>query len=524
VTTTADPETGQQPQDATVPRWHAAAAGLLAAVAALVAAELVAALVGPAQSPITSIGNAVIDLAPPAIKDLAVELLGTADKPVLIAGVLMVLAIVSAVTGVLAVRRFWLGAGGVVLLGLVGLTAALVDDSATGWATPLPALTALVVGVACLWRLITELRREARAGHGSGVDRRAFLRAAAFVGGSALLGGGIARWLMSRNAIAAAPATVRLPAADQSLPPVPEGTALSVDGLAPLITPNEDFYRIDTALGTPVVPVDEWRLTIKGMVDNPMELTFDRLLEYELIEADVTLACVSNEVGGNLVGNARWLGVRLADVLADAQVQAGADQLVGRSTDGFTAGSPLETVLDGRDAMIAIGMNGEPLPAEHGFPARIVVPGLYGYVSATKWLAELELTTFEAFDAYWVPRGWAEKAPIKTQSRIDVPRNGAAVTAGTVAVAGVAWAPSRGVAAVEIQVDDGPWDQARLSGDVSRDSWRQWVYEWQAAEGEHQIRVRATDETGETQTEEQVPPRPDGATGWHTVRVAVSAA
>ncbi|HSK97163.1 MAG TPA: molybdopterin-dependent oxidoreductase [Euzebyales bacterium] len=524
MTTTADPQLGQQPRDMVIPRWQATMAGLIAAVAALVAAELVAALIGPAQSPITSIGNAVINLAPPAVKDLAVELLGTADKPVLIAGVLVVLAIVAAATGVLAVRRFWWGAGGVVLLGLVGLAAALADARAEGAAAVLPAVAALVTGVVCLRLLITALKRDATTGEAA-EDRRGFLRAAAVVVGSALLGGGLARWLTARSTAAAAPKTAgALPAADQPLPPVPEGTALSVNGLAPLVTPNADFYRIDTALGTPTTPADEWRLTIKGMVDNPMELTYDQLLEYELIEADVTLACVSNEVGGYLVGNARWLGVRLADVLADARVQPGADQLVGRSTDGFTAGSPLETVLDGRDSLIAIGMNGEPLPAEHGFPARIVVPGLYGYVSATKWLAELELTTFDAFDAYWVPRGWAEKAPIKTQSRIDVPRRGGTVTAGAVAVAGVAWAPSRGIAAVEVQVDDGPWQQARLSEALSRDSWRQWVYEWQATEGEHEIRVRATDETGETQTDRMAPPRPDGASGWHTIPVTVRAA
>jgi DMSO/TMAO reductase YedYZ molybdopterin-dependent catalytic subunit len=337
------------------------------------------------------------------------------------------------------------------------------------------------------------------------------------------VGGTVARWLTARSNAAAAVAAAGLPAVDQPLPPLPESAALSVRGLAPLVTPNADFYRIDTALGTPTVPTEQWRLTIKGMVDNPMKLTFDQLLDYELIEADITLACVSNEIGGYLVGNARWLGVRLADVLADARVQAGADQLVGRSTDGFTTGSPLATVLDGRNSIIAIGMNGEPLPAAHGFPARIVVPGLYGYVSATKWLAELELTTFDAFDAYWVPRGWAAKAPIKTQSRIDVPRRGATVAAGRVPVAGVAWAPNRGIAGVEVQIDDGAWQQARLSEVVSKDSWRQWVYEWQATEGEHQIRVRATDDTGETQTERLASPRPDGATGWHTIPVSVTA-
>jgi hypothetical protein len=255
-----------------------------------------------------------------------------------------------------------------------------------------------------------------------------------------------------------------------------------------------------------------------------MELTYDQLLEYELVEADITLACVSNEVGGDLIGNARWRGVRLADLLGDAGVQAGADQLVGRAVDGFTTGSPLETVLDGRDALIAIGMNGEPLPHLHGFPARIVVPGLYGYVSATKWLAELEVTTFDAFDAYWVPRGWAERAPIKTQSRIDVPSGQGDVRPGAQAIAGVAWAQGRGIASVEVQVDDGPWEEAQLATAVGRDTWRQWTYQWQATEGTHQVRVRATDETGETQPEERVAPRPDGATGWHTVVVDVTAA
>jgi DMSO/TMAO reductase YedYZ molybdopterin-dependent catalytic subunit len=523
MTTTADPKLGQERRKTVVPRWHAALAGVLAAVAALVAAELVAAFVEAAQSPVTSIGTAVINLAPPALRDFAVELFGTADKSVLIGGVLVVLAVVAAVTGVLAVRRFWLGAAGVVLLGFVGLAAALADANATSAAAPLPALTAMVAGVACLRLLVGALLRDADTGDGDGTDRRAFVRAAAAVVGSALVGGTIARWLTARSNAAAAVAAAGLPSVDQPLPPLPESAALSIRGLAPLVTPNADFYRIDTALGTPTVPTEQWRLTIKGMVDNPMKLTFDQLLDYELIEADITLACVSNEIGGYLVGNARWLGVRLADVLADARVQPGADQLVGRSTDGFTTGSPLATVLDGRNSIIAIGMNGEPLPAAHGFPARIVVPGLYGYVSATKWLAELELTTFDAFDAYWVPRGWAAKAPIKTQSRIDVPRRGATVAAGRVPVAGVAWAPNRGIAGVEVQIDDGAWQQARLSEVVSKDSWRQWLYEWQATEGEHQIRVRATDDTGETQTERLASPRPDGATGWHTIPVSVTA-
>lgn len=522
MTMTTEPEAGQQRRDPIPQGWLPALAGLLAAMAALAAAELVAALLGGAGSPITAIGNTVIDLAPPVLKDWAVEVLGTADKPALIGGVLVVLALVAAVTGMLAVRRFWLGAAGVVLLGLVGLAAALADTGAGNAGTLLPSAVAIMTGLAVLQRLVGSLGRPAATA--AGPERRSFLRAAGAVGALTLAGGGVARWLVTRASAAAAPSTVRLPAADESLPPLPDGASLSVEGLSPLVTPNDRFYRIDTALRVPTIAVDEWRLSVSGMVDNPMNLTYHQLRAYEMVEADITLACVSNEVGGRLVGNARWLGVRLADVLSDAMVRDGADQLVGRAVDGFTAGAPLEAVLDGRDALIAIGMNGEPLPSEHGFPARIVVPGLYGYVSATKWLAELEVTTFDAFDAYWVPRGWAEMAPIKTQSRIDVPRRGAHVTVGPVSVAGVAWAQTRGIAAVEVQVDDGPWEQARLSEAVSRDAWRQWVYEWQAAEGRHQLRVRATDGTGETQTEERVPPRPDGATGWHTIDVTVAPA
>jgi DMSO/TMAO reductase YedYZ molybdopterin-dependent catalytic subunit len=520
MTATAHPEVEQQQPQRAVPRWQAAAAGLLAAVAALAAAEVVAALLDGAGSPVTAIGTAVINLAPVALKDAAIALLGTADKPALIGGVLLVLAIVAAVTGVLAVRRFWQGAAGVVLLGVVGLGAVLADASA-GVASLLPSFVAVITGVAALHVLVSALTGTTGE---PAPDRRRFLLAAGAVGASAAVGGGVARWLVANRRAAVAASAVRLPAADQALPPVPDGASLQVDGLTPFITPNDDFYRIDTALRAPTIAVDDWRLKITGMVDNPMEVTYDQLLEYELVEADITLACVSNEVGGDLIGNARWRGVRMADLLEDARVQSGADQLVGRAVDGFTTGSPLETVLDGRESLIAIGMNGEPLPRLHGFPARIVVPGLYGYVSATKWLAELELTTFDAFDAYWVPRGWAERAPIKTQSRIDVPSAMTDVRTGPQTVAGVAWAQGRGIARVEVQVDDGPWEEAQLAEAVGKDTWRQWAYRWQATEGTHQLRVRATDETGETQPEERVAPRPDGATGWHTVAVPVTAA
>ena len=258
------------------------------------------------------------------------------------------------------------------------------------------------------------------------------------------------------------------------------------------------------------------------MVERELTLTFEQLMARPLIERDVTLTCVSNPVGGEYIGNARWLGAPLADLLEEAGVDPAADQLVSRSVDGFTAGTPTAVVMDGRDAMLAIAMNGEPLPIDHGFPVRMVVPGLYGYVSATKWIVDLELTTFDAFDAYWIRRGWAQQAPIKTQSRIDTPRSGSRVRAGRVPVAGVAWAQHRGIAGVELRVDDGPWIAAELSVQDTVDTWRQWLVTWDATPGDHQLQVRATDRDGMTQPAEHEPPFPDGATGYHTAWVEVA--
>jgi DMSO/TMAO reductase YedYZ molybdopterin-dependent catalytic subunit len=310
------------------------------------------------------------------------------------------------------------------------------------------------------------------------------------------------------------------------LPPVSgpaEGPApLGVPGLSPYYVPNGDFYLIDTALRKPQVDPATWRLRVTGLVERPFELTFDELLALPQVEEAVTLSCVSNEVGGELVGNARWQGVRLADVLGRAGVRPEGSQIVGISTDGFTAGFPTAVGLDGRVALVAVGMNGEPLPVAHGFPARLVVSGLYGYVSATKWLQEIRLTGLDDFDGYWIDKGWSKQAPVKTQSRIDVPRAYSDVAAGPTRVAGVAWAPNTGVTRVEVQVDDGPWQEARLAEVVSRNTWVQWVLDWDAPTGEHKLRCRATDATGYTQTSERARPDPDGATGWHTVAVTVN--
>jgi DMSO/TMAO reductase YedYZ molybdopterin-dependent catalytic subunit len=292
--------------------------------------------------------------------------------------------------------------------------------------------------------------------------------------------------------------------------------------MTPFVTPNADFYRIDTALTAPQVPTGSYTLRITGMVDNELELSYDDLLAREMIERDVTLTCVSNEIGGRLVGNARWLGTRLDDLLNEAGVQSGADQVVGRSADGFECGFPVSVAMDGRDALVVVGMNGEPLPIEHGFPVRLVVPGLYGYVSATKWLTEIELTTFADFDHYWLKRGWAQKAPIKLMSRIDTPRGLSTVPAGTVAIAGVAWAQTVGIEGVEVQIDDGEWQPAELGETPSDDTWVQWVLRWEAEPGRHNVRVRATDKNGTIQTDERAEPIPDGASGHHQIVLTVA--
>jgi DMSO/TMAO reductase YedYZ molybdopterin-dependent catalytic subunit len=290
-------------------------------------------------------------------------------------------------------------------------------------------------------------------------------------------------------------------------------------GISSFITPNVDFYRVDTALVIPRVDSDSWRLTIHGMVDRELELSFRDLVARDLIERDITLACVSNEVGGPYIGNARWVGAPLKPLLEEAGVRTGADQIVSRSVDGFTVGTPTSVAMDGRDAMLAVSMNGETLPFTHGFPVRMIVPGLYGYVSATKWLTDIELTTFDAYDPYWIQRGWAEQAPIKTQSRIDTPRPLANVKVGSVMVAGVAWAQHRGIERVQVRVDEGDWNDATLAAQDTTDTWRQWRWAWDATAGDHTLQVRATDADGVAQPQERVTPFPDGATGWHTVVV-----
>jgi DMSO/TMAO reductase YedYZ molybdopterin-dependent catalytic subunit len=504
---------------------RAAAIGLATAGVALgVAQAVAAALSRPAAAPVLAVGSAVIDATPRPLKDFAIRQFGTNDKLVLLSGVYLVLALFALGLGALALRRRSVGYAGLAVFVGVGV-AAVLSRPASSAADVLPTL---VGGVVAAGALAVQLRfsrtaTPADAARPRLLNRRQFLvttGAVATVAAGAGAGGAV---LGRTNAAGArSRASVRLPAPADPAPARPAGVETGTPGTPAYVTANRDFYRVDTALTVPQVDARTWRLTLRGAVDRPATFTFDDLLGRPLLERDITLNCVSNEVGGPYVGTARWLGVPLAPLLRDAGIRPGADQLVSRSVDGMTIGTPLSAVLDGRDAMLVVGMNGEPLPLEHGFPVRLLVPGLYGYVGACKWLSELQVTTFDAFDPYWVERGWAARAPVKTASRIDTPKPLTTVSAGPVQVAGVAWAQRRGISAVEVSVDDGPWQRARLADGPSPDVWRQWVHRWDATPGVHTIRVRATDGRGDTQPEARVDTFPDGATGWHTVSVTVS--
>lgn len=508
---------------AALPARTAAIAGTAAGAAALGGAELLAGLLPQAASPIIAIGDLVISLQPPGAKQLMVDVFGEADKLVLNLFIVAVAVAVAAGFGILARRRPGLARLGFAAFGLLALGAGLRDPLAAPVTTLIVAVAAVGIALLVLSWLFERATRAGRVAEMPAWGRRRFLVSSATIVGVAAGSGVLGRYLLDRGRLGAVPQGGTIPAPSTTAPPLPGGASLSVPGVSPIVTPNDRFYRIDTALLVPRPNVDTWRLRVTGMVRRPFELTYDELLAMPLHDQYVTIACVSNEVGGSLVGNAVWRGVRLKELLAQAGVDPAATQIVGRSVDGFTAGFPTAWALaDEREALVAVAMNGEPLPPDHGYPARLIVPGLYGYVSATKWLSEIELTTLEAFDAYWVPLGWAKQAPILTQSRIDTPRGDREVTAGSVPVAGVAWAPDRGITAVEVQVDEAGWEPAELSDPISDTTWVQFVYRWQATSGEHTLRVRATDGDGVVQTDERTRPDPDGARGHHTVTVRVA--
>jgi DMSO/TMAO reductase YedYZ molybdopterin-dependent catalytic subunit len=524
-------------------------AGLLAAAAAIGVAQLVAGVTGPDGSPVVAVGSLSIDFTPPPVKNFAITAFGSNDKLVLVSGILVVLAIFAAGIGAVAVRRLSLGMAGLAIFAVIGLIAATTrPDSSV--ADVLPTLVGTAAGAVALYYLVRAAGpaktsrpqaavrapgRPARPGppqppgqasppRPPRPERRRFLVTSATVAGTAAVAGLGGRLLTERSSVARAQASLRVPAPVRPGPSLPPGSDFRLPGLSSFVTRNKTFYRVDTAIVLPEVAPASWSLRIHGMVSREMVLSFNELLRRPLIEDYITLCCVSNPVGGPYVGNARWLGVSLASVLRQAGVRAGADQLLCTSADGFTSGTPIQTVMDGRDAMLAVAMNGSALPVEHGFPVRMVVPGLYGYVSACKWITDIEVTTFAANHAYWTVRGWDQQAPIKTQSRIDIPTGLNPLKPGRIAVAGVAWAQHKGIEAVEARVDNGPWHKARLAAVPDLDTWRQWVWEWEAAPGRHIIQARAIDKTGYTQTPAEAPPEPNGATGYPGVSVQVSSA
>jgi DMSO/TMAO reductase YedYZ molybdopterin-dependent catalytic subunit len=522
-------------------RVPAALAGAVAAGVALGVGELVSGLAGEGPSLVSAIGTEFIDRFAGSLKDLAVSLFGTNDKPALIVGIVVVALALGAVFGVVASRRFWLGAAGFGLFGLVGVWAYNRDPFGSVGTGIVAAVIGVAAGIAALWFLLRLARQTsptaaapaaddgvaspdgtivAAARAATGTPRRTFIAAATALGAGAAASAALGRRVRPSGEAEAARRQVAIPRPVRAQA-VPARQPFTAPGLSPYVTPSADFYRIDTALLVPQVDVDAWRLDVSGMVDHPFSIDYGELLSLDSVEETVTLQCVSNEIGGSLVGNAVWQGVPLVALLERAGVQPGATQVVGRSIDRWTAGFPADVATDGRVALVAYAMNGEPLPVTHGFPARLIVAGLYGYVSATKWLSEIELTTWEDFDGYWITRGWAKEGPIKTASRIDVPQTSATVAAGQTPVAGLAWAPTRGIARVEVQVDDGDWEECRLGDVASDNTWVQWLYEWDAQPGDHVLTVRATDGDGETQTSDIAPPIPDGATGWHSRRVHI---
>ncbi len=502
-------------------RRRAALAGIAAAAAGLGVAELVAAVIAPRSSPLFAAGSLVIDVAPPWLKESVIAVVGTADKAVIVASVALLVAVLAAAAGLIEHSRPPWGQVLLGAVGVVGLVAATTRaDSAM--LSAIPSLLAIGVGVILL-RVLTRQSAAVSADPGpTGAARRAFLITSGLAAGLGVLAVVAGRVAASGiQAVDAARRMFTLPTPAVAAPPVPPGATLDVAGITPLVTPNESFYRIDTALLVPSIDPANWSLTVTGMVDRGVTITFDELLALPLEESYTTLACVSNYVGGDLIDNALWLGHPIRKLLARAGPKAGADMVLSRSVDGFTAGTPLEALTDDRNAILAVAMNGSPLPAEHGFPVRMVVPGLFGYVSATKWVTELKVSTFARESAYWTDRGWSARGPVKLSSRIDTPRESRQVAEGRAVVAGVAWSQHVGVSRVQVQVDDGAWSDAVLADAISADTWRQWSFPWDARRGRHQLTVRATDADGRLQTSVYADVVPDGATGLHSIVVDV---
>ncbi len=508
---------------AVIPRWVAVLIGVLAVLAALAFGQLVAALVSPVSSPFLAVGNTVINYSPEPVTEFAKIYLGTNDKPILLTGIAVAIALVAAGAGLASRRRARPGVTVVIVLGVAGLLAVFLSPvfSPADAVAPLASLVAGVLAFGGLHRLA--MRAYAASDEGTtsgGVSRRAVLIgssaavgvASLAAGGGGLLLGGAGDAAASRDAV-----TARLRAAPLSerAPAVPAGAAFPELGTPTFVTTNPDFYRIDVALQIPNQTAAAWRLRLHGMVDREITLTYEDLLRRPLVERTLTLTCVSNPVGGNLISTANFIGVELRPILLAAGIQPGAQQLHTTSIDGWTAGTPTDVVMEpDRGALLAIGMNGEALPPEHGFPVRMIVPGLYGYVSGTKWIADMNVTTFAAQQSYWMQRGWSQEAPIKTETRIDRPQGFSSMPTGKVTCAGIAWSQPTGISKVEVRMDGGAWQDAALSTEVSGRTWRMWRTDFTLAPGSHTVQTRATDHNGVTQTEARADPIPNGASAW----------
>ncbi|WP_091229696.1 molybdopterin-dependent oxidoreductase [Microbacterium sp. 3J1] len=540
--------------------FWAAIAGVISGAVFLATAELFALIFARAASPILAVGGFVIDIVPQPFKEFAIATFGEYDKIALLIGLGLAVVIASAIAGVLQLVRPPLGVIALVIAGALS-TAAIVTRAGVTPLAFLPPVIGTVAGsviIVVLARRLRAWRASSRAAGAAAVtetgaagaagaaptdaapavkdvapgasdkpaksmDRRQFFILAGIAGASAVIVGVASRAAtMVVSSVETIRDALKLPSPRTKVT-VPQGAELDVPGLSKLFTPNKDFYRVDTALTVPTIDPETWRLVIDGMVDERVEMSFQDILDMGLDEYAITLTCVSNEVGGELVGNAMWLGVPLRDVLKKAGVKSGADMVLSRSIDGYTASTPLSALTDDNlDAILAVGMNGEPLPLEHGFPVRMVVPGLYGYVSATKWLTELKVTTFADDEAYWTPRGYSAEAPIKFSSRIDTPKLGSAVASGKIPIAGVAWAQSVGIEKVEVKIDEGDWMPATLSAPINEDTWVQWFVDWDATPGTHYVAVRATNKNGDLQIEERAPIAPNGSSGWQRSLVRVT--
>ncbi len=525
---------GQHPASKrlTGPTVLAALAGVAAAAVVLSVAELIGAFFTARATPVIALGSTFIDFTPSWLKDFAIATFGTNDKVALFVGMAVTILLLACVLGVVAYRKWALGVAGVLLMGAVIVTA-VVTRSGVKPLDAIPTVIGTVAGLIALRFLVTRLWRmqqwpdldsdlAAKAPDRPATSRRAFFAATGVTAAASAIAATGGRLLSAaRSNVAQARESLQLPTPAKPAPAVPAGVQSKAPGVTPWVTPNNDFYRIDTALSVPEINAEDWELRVHGLVDREIRLSFQDLLDANLIESHVSLTCVSNPVGGNLAGNAKWLGMPIRDVLNMAGPQDGADMVLSTSIDGFSASTPLEVLRDDRDAMLAFGMNDEALPLEHGYPVRMVVPGLYGFVSATKWVVDLEVTRFADSQAYWTQRGWSERGPIKTMARVEVPKSFAKVPAGRVAIGGTAWAQTRGITKVEVQIDNGPWTEAVLSTEASVVTWRQWSFDWEATPGPHYIKARATDGTGEVQTDQRADPVPDGASGWQSLMVTV---